>query len=70
MATEVVLDDTQYQQAINFHCQRVATQHEAMAQSMVKAKSAVGSVVQITVGATMSAPLPTPEPVPTSVTIQ
>ena len=43
MAAEVILDDAQCQDAINFHCQRVATLHESMQRALSKAHVVLGS---------------------------
>jgi metal-dependent HD superfamily phosphatase/phosphodiesterase len=48
MAAEVVVDNKQYQDSVNFHANRVANLHEAMKQALVKAKSTVGTTVSVT----------------------
>jgi hypothetical protein len=48
MAAEVVLDDAQYQDSINFHVNRVATLHECMKQALAKAQATVGTKVSVT----------------------
>jgi hypothetical protein len=48
MAAEVVTDDTKYQDAINFHCQRVGLLHESMKQALAKAKATIGTKVSVT----------------------
>jgi hypothetical protein len=48
MAAEVVTDDTKYQDAINFHCQRVGLLHESMKQALAKDKATVGTKVSVT----------------------
>ena len=47
-AAEVVIDDEQFQGAINHHCQRVGHLHEAMQQSVAKAKATIGTKVSVT----------------------
>jgi hypothetical protein len=48
---EVVTDDAKYQDAINFHCQRVGLLHESMQQALIKAKSSIGTKVTVAVPA-------------------
>ena len=54
MAAEVVVDDQRYQDAINFHCNRVATLHESMKQALVKAAGVVGTKISVTPSASSS----------------
>ena len=56
MASEVVVDDAQYQDSVNFHCQRVAHLHEATHQALAKAKATVGTKVAVTPAASPAAP--------------
>jgi hypothetical protein len=56
MASSVVAHDTQCQDAINFHCERVANQHDAMLAALSILPNIVGTSRQVT--------LPTPAPVP------
>jgi hypothetical protein len=48
MAAEVVVDDAQYQNSINYHVNHVAHLHEAMKQAITKAKATVGSSISVT----------------------
>jgi hypothetical protein len=45
---EVVVDDQQFQDSINFHLSRVANLHEAMHQAIAKAKATIGTKVTVT----------------------
>jgi UDP-N-acetylglucosamine transferase subunit ALG13 len=47
-AAEVVLDDAKYQDAIDFHCQRVGLLHEAMRKAVAKAKATIGTLISVT----------------------
>ncbi len=47
MSAEVVVDEKQYQDAINFHCQRVGLLHESMKQALAKAKATIGTKVSV-----------------------
>ncbi len=47
MAAEVVVDEKQYQDSIDFHCQRVGLLHESMKQALAKAKATIGAKVSV-----------------------
>ena len=48
MAADVVINDQQYKDSINFHCQRVGLLHESMKQALAKAKATIGTKVSVT----------------------
>lgn len=53
MAAEVVVDDKQYQDSINFHVNRVAQLHESMQQALTKAQATIGTTVSVTPSASL-----------------
>jgi hypothetical protein len=67
LAASVVIDDAQYQQSINFHCNRVGLQHESMLQALAKVQTVLGTSTTITVAAPAPAqPVSTPDPAPST----
>jgi hypothetical protein len=65
MAASVVTDDAQYQDSVNFHCQRVALQHESMLQALAKLTTILGTTTMVTFPAPAQPVNPvTPDPTP------
>jgi hypothetical protein len=62
LAASVVIDDAQYQQSINFHCNRVGLQHESMLQALAKVQTVLGTSTTVVI----PAPAPTAPADPTA----
>lgn len=50
---EIVVDDQQYQDSINYHVNRVANLHESMNQALAKAQATIGTTVSVTPSASL-----------------
>lgn len=69
-AASVVIDDAQFQDAIDFHCQRVANQHESMLQASSKLANLIGTAIVVTLPTPASAPPPPVPPAPQTTAVQ
>jgi hypothetical protein len=58
MSAQVMNDDAQRETSIQAHCERIASQHEAMNTALASLPKLIGTIKTIAVAAPSSAPVP------------